>query len=345
MMTDGGEGGSRAAAAVRRGIAWTAAASVAVLAIALCLTRATDPDLWWHLASGDLIRGSGQVPRGEPFSCTVPGLPYVEIHWAFQAGLSWLHERGGLAALTVLKAALIAGLFAGLCFGARRAAPAPALLWGTLLALVACQERFQMRPEIVSWILLAATVALLERSLEARDRGRRRLLLWVFLPLLVALWVNVQSLFMMGPMLAALTLAAALYGEVRAGREGRDPDRPIDHLVGVALAGAAALLNPYGARAIRLPFEQLFEHLGGQSLVSRTIAEFQPTLSADPTTPSIHAFFVFALLTAAAFAADAPRAKPFQLLTAAATLFLALRARRNIPLFVIPCLPWMLRHA
>jgi tetratricopeptide (TPR) repeat protein len=345
MMADGGAGGSRAAAAVRRGIGWAAAGGLALLGVALCLTRATDPDLWWHLASGDLVRGSGRVPRGEPFSCTVPGLPYVEIHWAFQAGLSWLYERGGLAALTVLKAALIAGLFAGLWFRARRAVPAAALLWGTLLALLACQERFQVRPEIVSWILLAVTVALLERALEARDRRRRRLLLWLLLPALVAVWVNVQSLFILGPVLAALALVAALYGELRAGREGRDPDRPIDHLVGVALTGAAALLNPYGARAIRLPFEQLFEHLGGQSLVSRTIAEFQPTLSADPTTPSIHAFFVFAVLTAAAFAADARRARPFELLAAAATLFLALRARRNIPLFVIPCLPWMLRHA
>src|SRR5207245_388332 len=55
-------------AAARTAAARAAAGALFLLAGALSLTRITDTDLYWHLASGDLIRRAGAVPRTEPFS-------------------------------------------------------------------------------------------------------------------------------------------------------------------------------------------------------------------------------------------------------------------------------------
>ena len=332
---------------------WCAVAALFLVVGFLGFTRITDTDLWWHLASGDRILATREIPRHDPFSYTVPGVPWVDIHWLFQAGLALLHRWGGLGGLTVAKIVLAIALFGFLLWrgrrGARegpRAGDDPAVGAGLLMVgALACQERFLLRPEIVSWCLLAIVLALIERALATTSRSGRRVLLWGVLPVLVALWANVQSLFVLAPVLIALALAASFAGWIRAPREARDPDRPIDLLVALALAALAALLNPYGARALRLPFEQFFVQLGGASLLSRTIAEFQPTLSGYLVTPALVAFGLFALLVAAALVADLRRVTLFEFLVALATLYVALRARRNVPIFVIATAPMLLRHA
>jgi Tfp pilus assembly protein PilF len=170
------------------------------------------------------------------------------------------------------------------------------------------------------------------------------------LPLLVLLWVNVQALFILAPALTVLALvAAAARAAWRPAAAWDGPAAPgtvaTDLLASVALQSLAALVNPVGPRALRLPFEDLLQHLGGRTLLSRTIAEFRPTLSGYLVTPAIVAFVVFAALTAIALAADWRRVRLFDLLVAAATFHLALRARRNIPVFVIAAFPIALRHA
>jgi tetratricopeptide (TPR) repeat protein len=343
------------AVAAERGRAARLAAVLAAVSLfaatgALCLTRVTDTDLWWHLAGGDLIRRTGEVPRAEPFSFTVIGHRWVDIHWLFQVVLSFLYEKGGVRALDVLRGALILGVFGTLYARCRRVAGPVTVVAVLLLVTLACQERFLMRPEIVSWLLMAVVLAALERALRAEDRAARRLILFIGLPLLQMLWVNVQGLFILGPVFVTLALATAGFEYARARRPAgekttaRDPDRVVDFLVALALAALASLVNPYGAAALRLPFEQFFSHLGGGSLLSRTIAEFQPPLSGYLMTPSIVAFVVLGLVTTLSILVDFPRARLFDLLVTAATLVVALRARRNIPIFALAAAPILARH-
>ena len=77
---------------------------------------------------------------------------------------------------------------------------------------------------------------------------------------------------MLAPAMVLLALLVALAGWRAPG----GPDRAHDALVSLALVSSACLLNPYGAKALRLPFDQLVLHLGGKTLLSRTIAEFRP---------------------------------------------------------------------
>jgi tetratricopeptide (TPR) repeat protein len=350
-VRDGGAAGEAPAGAgapparVARLIAAASAAAVFLLIACFCLTRATDTDLWWHLAAGDLVRRTGEVPRADPFSYTAAGRRWVDIHWLFQVAASFAYEHGGLILLTVLKTSIILALFAVLFVRGRLIAPPWAVGGVLLLAAVACQERFLLRPEIVSWLFLAVTIAALERALHEPAAAARRRILWLALPALQCVWVNVQGLFILGPAMAGLALLTAIVAWARAPAAARDRDLPIDFLVGLAAMAVAVLANPYGAAALRLPFEQLFGHLGGRTLLSRTIAEFQPPLSGYLVTPSIRAFVLLAALTGLALLGNARRVRLFDLLVAAAAFGLALKARRNIPIFAVAAAQILLRNA
>jgi Flp pilus assembly protein TadD len=337
-------------------------AALLLLVAAFSLTRDTDNDLGWHLATGDLIRRTGSVPRLDPFSYTAAGRPYIEIHWLFQVALSLLHEAGGLAVLMTLREVLIVGLFAALFARCREAARSGSAAAGgpagfgdaaatngavaaLVLTAIACQERFLLRPEIVSWVLMTLVLAALDRASRdgpALPAARRRLLLWVGVPLVHLVWVNVQGLFMIGPALVSMALVAAGI-EAAMGRDRTGPVREI--ALGLGLSVAACLVNPRGARVLLLPFRQFFTQIGGAGLVGKVIAEFQPPLSGFVVRPPIVAFVLLAALTIAALALDARRARLFDVLVAAATLYAALRARRNVPIFVLAAAPILLRHA
>jgi tetratricopeptide (TPR) repeat protein len=350
--TTGAAGAADARSATRGRAAMTAAiaavAALFLLILALCTTFLTDTDLYWHLATGDLILRTGHVPRAEPFSFTVLGHRWVDVHWLYQIGLSFLYGLGGTRALELLRSAVILCVFAFLFRRSRRAVSTTTVVVVLLLATLACQERFLLRPEIVSWALLLAVLSLLEKALDAEGRPARARILFIALPALQILWVNVQGLFILEPVCIALALLAAIVEFALARNEPavrHDADRPIDFLLALAAASVAALVNPYGAAALRLPFDQFFVHLGGTSLLSRTIAEFQPPLSGYLVTPSIVAFVALAAATLLAIVADFPRVRWFDLLVTVATLVVALRARRNIPLFALAAAPVLARHA
>ena len=254
---------SRPAARPRRvaGTAQLAAgASLFFMVLSLAITRATDTDLWWHLASGDLIRRTGEIPRSEPFSFTVIGHRWIDIHWLFQVVLSALYELGGVHALDVLRAAVILGVFAFLFRRCLRAAGPVTAVAVLLLVTIACQERFLMRPEIISWVFMLAVLAALERALDADSRRARSRVLLLLLPVLQIAWVNVQGLFILGPALIVLGLIAALIEFARGRAASRlptpgapaawsDPDRMVDFLLALH---ARTLVDPIANRIARI---------------------------------------------------------------------------------------------
>ena len=65
-------------------------------------------DFYWHLRTGDLIRASGEIPRVDFYTYTRAGSPWIDLHWMFQVGMSWVHDHGGVPALTFAKCAVTA---------------------------------------------------------------------------------------------------------------------------------------------------------------------------------------------------------------------------------------------
>lgn len=315
------------------------AAMAGVMAVAVCLALSpiATTDFFWHLAAGDWIRETGRIPHTDPFTFTGEGRPWVDLHWGFQVAISWLHDHAGIDALVLLRAVL-AALFAWLLLRSSGGKVTdPRTLAVGLVGVLASQERFLLRPELLTYVLLGTVLLLLR---EAPAGSRRQLLL---VPLFVV-WVNVHSLYAVGLAAVALAAVGAELDALRARRglfTGAVPALAARWRSAALLVacGLACLANPYGLEAWRLPLLQLTDRIGSGNVWGATIGEFQR--------PELGGFGVVAVTASLALAIAAMtvvavswRSLPSRLiLTAAAFTWLAWSARRNLPLLALGTVP------
>jgi hypothetical protein len=67
-----------------------------------------DPDLWWHLRTGELILERGAVPTADPFSFTAAGAPWVDHEWGAEVLFAGVFRLAGGRGLVALRALLLA---------------------------------------------------------------------------------------------------------------------------------------------------------------------------------------------------------------------------------------------
>ena len=83
----------------------------------------TDPDVWWHLRNGAMVATTGAVPRGDIYSYTVPGAPWIMQQWLLETIMYGIEQTLGYWANVLLFALVSAGVYT-LLFGTLRAAGA-----------------------------------------------------------------------------------------------------------------------------------------------------------------------------------------------------------------------------
>lgn len=288
-------------------------------------------DAGFQLRAGEYVLDGNGWPRTDPFSYTMREHRYLDTTWGYQVAIAAVQRVWGAAGLSVFHALLVLAAF-GLTHATLRLldvgrTAAAALI---LLAGLASELRFETRPELVSYLLLAAVCYLLQR----RACGRRAPS-WLLVPLFWA-WVNLHALFVLGWAALACFFVG---GRLRAGRFDRDLLR------WSLVAAAAGLLNPYGWRALAFPLT-LVTRLDESNPFGESIGEltspFAPRISAAfPFYPRL-TFFAFYLLVALALLA-LPRLvrerRYAAALLVAPFLWLAGSAVRNIPPFALACLP------
>src|SRR4029079_15512428 len=93
-------------------------------------------------------------------------------------------------------------------------------------------------PHLASWVLLSLVLLALETGTY-----------WA-LPLLMLVWVNTHSLFVLGPVAISAYVAAELF-------RGKEADRRL--LLWAAAAVLACLVNPWGLNGLLFPLAQLAE--------------------------------------------------------------------------------------
>ena len=309
---------------------------VVLLCASFCLTEQAEVDLHWHLATGEsILRGAG-VPRVDDLTYTSAGRPWIDLHWLFQVALAAAYRSAGWIGIDLLKIGCVAGAFLLALRTARRRGVSFSILAPlALVAVLASQERFAPRPEVVSFLLLAALLAILEE----RRRHPRLLLI---LPVLLAIWANAHALYVVG--LAVLVLTAA--GDyIESRRAAAQAPAGLDSAAAVRLAGiafvslAATAATPFGLRGWTLPWRLLFERIASDNVYSRHIAEFQAPFGGYGPTTSIAAFALLSAVAIAAVAIGRRVVRPAEALSLGALFVLALLARRNIPLFALASLP------
>ncbi|AMV39760.1 tetratricopeptide repeat protein [Planctomyces sp. SH-PL62] len=235
------------------------------LGFLLGVFRLKDTDFYWHLRTGDLIRKWGEIPRVDFYTFTRAGSPWIDLHWIFQVCISWVHEQGGVPALTLAKCLVTCAALLLLITARRRTWPVWAMVLAWLPALLVLSGRMYIRPETLTLLYLSIFLAVLCRW------DRRPWLAWV-LPFAQVAWVNSHGLFILGPIILGFALIDAA---LRRGSLAVERRRWWSTVVPASAAtGLACLLNPYGLHGALYPLELAGTMRGAD--FSRTIAELKP---------------------------------------------------------------------
>jgi hypothetical protein len=291
--------------------------------LAMTARNAVDPDLWWHLRTGQWIMETGQIPHTDPFSFTRAGSPWVSHEWLSEVVFYEIWRHAGAAGLIILSALITTAGFL-LLYGRCRAQPhwaAAAVALGALAAAPA----WGVRPQMFTFTLASLLLWLLQRG-----QDRPWLLLWI--PPLFVVWLNLHAGFALGPGLL-FAVGVGLVWEAASGETSWIDVRP--YLIRVLLVLLACLalvpLNPSGAQLYRYPFDVL-RSAGMRSF----IVEWLP--------PDFHQPLylpVFLLWVGLLIGLSKPRSRPKARVLAPLllTFLAALDAVRHIPIFVLLATP------
>ena len=280
----------------------------------------TDPDVWWHLRTGQLMLQNHQIFHVDPYSFTRSGQPWIDHEWLSQILIFSLYRVTGWGGLIGGFALAMAAAYL-LVFVRTASDPYVAgifTVWGAL-ASVPC---WGVRPQMLTLLLASILLFLLERSYQHPD------LLW-FVPPLLLLWVNLHAGYAVGlAFLFLFFLGDAVDSHLRP------PERTV-RLKKLALifilCAAVVTLNPYGLQLYRYPLD---------TLRSRSMLAYIGEWHSPDFHESRYAPFLLMLLAALVLPALSPRRlRTTELLLVLATMFAALRSVRHIPLFVLVAVP------
>ena len=291
--------------------------------LAMTARNAVDPDLWWHLRTGEWIVETGTIPHSDPFSFTRQGSPWVSHEWLSEVAFYELWRYGGAGGLIIFSALVTT---AGFLLLYRRCPEKPA---GAAIAVaigaLAAAPAWGVRPQMFTFALTSLMLWLVERAEQ-----RPALLLCV--PPLFLLWLNLHAGFALGPALLLAWMIGLAWEAASGATEWRQA-RPYLLRIGLALAACMALvpLNPSGAQLYRYPVDVIRSE-GMRSF----IAEWHP--------PDFHqlryapiVLMWLALLVAMTKAKTRPKARV--MVPLALTFAAALDAVRHIPILVLVAVP------
>jgi hypothetical protein len=286
---------------------------------------ATDPDLWWHLRTGQWIVETGHVAHFDPFSFTRAGHAWVSHEWLSEVVFYELWKHGGAAALIVFSAIVTTAGFMLLylrCPGKKHWAAA-----ATVFGALASAPSWGVRPQMFTFTLASLLLWLLEGGTR---KDRPRLLFWI--PPLFLLWLNLHAGFALGLALL-LAYGVGLIMETAVGNTPWPQARPIILRVLLLLLACLALvpLNPSGAQLYRYPLDTL-RSPGMRSFIGEWRSpDFHESL--------YRPLLLVWLLVLTAIASSRSRPKGRVIVPLLLTSCAALDAVRHIPIFVLVAIP------
>jgi hypothetical protein len=291
--------------------------------LAMTARNAVDPDLWWHLSTGQWIVNTGHVPHTDPFSFTRAGHAWVSHEWLSEVVFYELWKFGGSAALIIFSAIVTTAGFMLLylrCPGRRSWAAAL-----TALGALAAAPSWGVRPQMFTFTLASLLLWLLKRGEE-----HPKLLFWI--PPLFLLWLNLHAGFALGPALL-IAYSVGLIIETATGDTPWPEARPILLRIFLLVLACAVLvpINPSGTQLYRYPFDTL------RSPAMRSVIGewFSPDFHLSLYRPLLLTWLL--LLTTLAWSRLVLKWRV--LVPLLLTSFAALDAVRHIPIFVLVAIP------
>jgi len=278
------------------------------------LAVVADPDVWWHLRTGQWILEHGALPKTEPFSLFGAGKPWAAYSWLFELLVFQLFKGLGLTGLVAYTTGMVVAITAALHRLTRRLQQdftvALLLTFAGSFCLISLWTPRSWLFSILFFVLE------LDVLMQARKTGKMGELYW--LPLLFALWANLHVQFVIG-----LLALAVLVGETLLAHWWNAIETRISPVRLCAVSTAcllATLANPYGLKIYAVVYD-----LASQHGVMNQVSE----LKAIPFRGLQDYVVLFFALAAAAVMARAGRLELFELVLMAFGVLVSFRSLRD----------------
>jgi hypothetical protein len=313
------------------GLLQTRRVFVAILALGLfgmAARSVTDPDVWWHLRTGQLVIQNHTLFHTDPYSFTKFGAPWIDHEWLSQLLISGVYKLAGYGGLSVVFGAVIAAAFMVVFYRS----PGRPYIAGviTLLGAFASAPSWGVRPQMLTLLLASLLLLILEHSY-----GRPKLL-WLAPPLML-LWVNLHAGYAVGIALIVLFLVGdgleVAFGFAEPNLSGKAvrAERFRSLTVIIVACATVVMINPYGTAMYAYPLETLRSR-AMQSYIGEWASPDFHQLRYAPT-------LAMMLATLVVPAVSPRRLRPRELLLLSVTTYAALRSVRHIPIYALIAIP------
>jgi len=298
-----------------------------------------DPDVGWHLRTGEEIVNRGEVPKIDWYTHTYVDFPWIDHEWATDVTMYAIYSVGGPFLLSVISCLLVLLIFLYLMpLAAGSKLPWQAnLLIGTVGAIVS-GFFVGVRPQILGMLGVVLVLVILR---QIKLKPDSKIVFW--LPILFLVWVNLHGSFVLGLGVVLIVLLMEWVkrrtlenvGETWVAAEKdtmtREALRRLTIVFPVSLV--AVLINPYGYR--------IFEEVGRTMFDTYGTREINEWMAPDISEQYGIAFAIYLFFWLTVFFFRRGKIGLTQLTLSLLALLGALMSRRNIPIFVILTLPYL----
>src|SRR5713101_1659103 len=245
------------------------AATLVVLTVLTVQSRFNDPDLWWHLKTGEIIWNTHSIPRIDLFSFTTNNHPWTAHEWLSQVTIYGAWKAGGYTGLMIWLCVFPSALFiAGYVLCSLYSGNSKVALLGALVTWFFATVGLAVRPHVLGYLLLTCELLIIHLARTKNPRW------FLALPPLFAVWVNCHGSFIFGLMILAVFLFCSFIdfhkGSLVSCRWERPQRRML--IIGLALSIAALFVNPVGFKQVIYPLDVMFN----QSTGLGSVDEWQP---------------------------------------------------------------------
>ena len=224
-----------------------------------------DPDIFWHIRTGQWILDHAQFPTVDFYSYTAFGKPWISTEWLSEILYAVAFKFGGWRAVTILAVTACATTVALLCSYLLRQLRFSVAIGWTVLTTVAISPHFLARPHLFAYVLLTIWIISL---LDAYDNDNFNSPSLLTLAPLMIFWANLHGSFTLGLALLYVFAGFSLYKNI------------VQHnytkcwrlLVVASVVTVSALITPYGIS----PAFMTIKLFGIKSTLGHFIGEWRP---------------------------------------------------------------------
>jgi hypothetical protein len=313
-----------------RWMVWVLGGVAALLFALAAVWPAPAFDLFWQLKTGELIAASRSVPHADPFSHTAAGDPWIVQEWLTELLMFLLFSRVSPDALVLAKMALVSLAFSLLlarCF-VRTRQPLVAVAFAVLGAYAA-RHFFDLRPQVVTFACLAWVLL----ALEQWRTGRWRRGIWS-IPVVVGVWSNCHSGFMVGLVVVGIELVGSVLEGWSKGERRKEEWQTLGGVLGASVV--AGLLNPNGIQTYVYPFILLTHHAMLDSIGEWLSPNFHLKWLRPYEALLIGSILCWGVSTRPRRVAD--------VIMVLGCIQASLYSTRHVPIFVLVCTPIVAEH-